>query len=689
MLFTLIAMLSFSFVACNKDDDKSSETILEAFGPSPVALGGKITFIGQNLDKVASIEFPMGYTVSTFDEKSSGKIVVTATADSAYAYEGFVKLVLTNGNEVVSKTKIGYYQSALINGFSPAEVKPGKELTLQGVYLSSIKSITFEGGVKVDAEDFVSQKNANLVVRVPMEALSGKFFVNDGTSNIYSDADLKVLAPASIKAASKGSVNGAYLENEVIKLSGSNLDLVKVLKLGDNEISEFVSQTDNELSFKMPRTVGKDDAVSVIAFNDVTVDTDIKISSASATVKVAGWDGKADSFGEITKRYALEEEFSLSGSNLNMLKSITVGGAEVTDLTVSADNKTVSFKIPTSAVPTQKDADRFGASSIADRYERIYDGWQNAFVLYAESFNGEKVFAGYIYNEWGNQFSCNSFSLNKEGTAYEAEISFSDKVEYVQSLVLDDEDYLDEWKANGGKLSIGLKYAKSCSFTATFVNGVKHTGDLTNPAASYWGYKYEVPTYPIMTASFEVEPGVAFEVPGINFTPDCKFVIIDEDKKEYPVTNAAYSNETLVFMKVVGVDPGKYTLKVSNSVGESTTSLKVVGAEVEIWASKEPVTAGWNADVSIMDWSQIKAGSLLTFYADVDLGGYCELFFCTPDWDDATKLCKFKIAEVAADGKYTYTVTADDIAMYSTKGTMVIGNTDGYIKVSKITVLNE
>lgn len=57
---------------------------------------------------------------------------------------------------------------------TPATVKPGSVLTIDGEYLNLIKEVIFADNVIVVQEDFVSQDRKQIKLTVPEEAQNGK-----------------------------------------------------------------------------------------------------------------------------------------------------------------------------------------------------------------------------------------------------------------------------------------------------------------------------------------------------------------------------------------------------------------------------------------------------------------------------------------------------------------------------------
>lgn len=261
--FCLLAL-----TACDKDDDGNSGLVeLLSFGPSGIQHGEEIRFIGNNLQKVNSIQF-VGATVDKAAFKQQSKeLILLVLPETVEA--GLVKLITTDG-EIVSKSPLNLEIPLQITGFTPV-VKPGTNLTIQGKFLNWVTEIRFNKDIVVT--EFVSQTVDKLVVVVPMEAQSGEIVLSAGGTepiSVETEEALEVVLPA---VASFDPVP-AEREKE-FTITGTDLDLVKgVLFKGlATPITEFLSQSETSLSFIIPKEANRG-IVSLIAFSDVVVDSE-------------------------------------------------------------------------------------------------------------------------------------------------------------------------------------------------------------------------------------------------------------------------------------------------------------------------------------------------------------------------------------------------------------------------------
>ena len=158
------------FVAsCKKDDDDESLIVLNSFGPSPALRGGDIRFIGKNLDQVSAIILSDGVEVSSFKSKSATEIVLTVPTATV---NGLIRLKTPQG-DIVSKTPLTISEPIAITSFSPAKVRPGAVLTIEGTYLNLIKEVIFANKKAVAAANFVSQSQTKIEVKMPVDAQTG------------------------------------------------------------------------------------------------------------------------------------------------------------------------------------------------------------------------------------------------------------------------------------------------------------------------------------------------------------------------------------------------------------------------------------------------------------------------------------------------------------------------------------
>ena len=139
--------------------------------PAPVKSGAELTISGKNLDLVNGINVPNAGDVEfSYD----GKIVFTVPEA---AQEGDLTLSLANGKTVtVAYTLV----KPVLTEVNPNPASAGSDVVLTGTDLDLVKSVTFGGGIEVEA----APSETEIVLAVPTAAESGALTLNllNGTS---------------------------------------------------------------------------------------------------------------------------------------------------------------------------------------------------------------------------------------------------------------------------------------------------------------------------------------------------------------------------------------------------------------------------------------------------------------------------------------------------------------------------
>ena len=320
----------FLFSACDKEES-SSEVILNSWGPSPALRGGELKFIGVNLNEVSAIVLPQNVEITSFVTKTSELIVIQVPDETV----GGQVLLKTSQGDIVPKTKLSISEPIAISSFSPAKVKPGDEVTINGTYLNLIKEVVF--AEKKSVTQFVSQSREKLVVKVPMDAQTGLIVLSNGEKEpilIESETQLEIALPAVSTLSPAPVTPGTEL-----KLTGSDLNLVKsILFPGGVKVETFSSQTATELSLLVPAN-SKEGTLVLEALSGVDVDVATALTLVSPAITEIA-PNPAKTGGEIT----------IKGTNLDLVTGVvfggdvagTIGARSAVELTVSVPKTAVN-----------------------------------------------------------------------------------------------------------------------------------------------------------------------------------------------------------------------------------------------------------------------------------------------------------------------------------------------------------
>lgn len=327
-----------TFTSCNDDDDDFSTqqyvggVTLNVFGPSPVARGGELRFLGSGMKQIQSVTIPGAGDITDINVISDNEIRITVPQN---AEPGHVVLHSPKG-DITTKTILTFTEPISIEKLSPLSVKPGDELTITGDYLNLISEVIFADDVTVDKKDFTSHSRYEIKLAVPAEAQTGKIILSDGAEIpnwIYSEDELSVVLPSvetvvDLSAAKPG---------DVVKVKGVNLDLVEKVVMPNGDEVEFTVNGD-ELSFVLPENAS-DGAVSMIPASGVKV-----------VIATIGMAEPTDLVAVPATELRAGNTIVISGKNLEVVSEIIFPGVDAaTDFTLTADNS-IEVVMPAEAV---------------------------------------------------------------------------------------------------------------------------------------------------------------------------------------------------------------------------------------------------------------------------------------------------------------------------------------------------
>lgn len=217
--------------SCDEDDDYSTSQ----FGGGQVKLvasslqvsrGAYMTFKGNNLNQVSSIEFTGG--VSSAPEVVDENTIRCLVPERAAA--GPVTLIY-NGGEITTAA-ISFTEPITFDGYVAADtVKAGDKITIKGTYLNYIEFVRFATGDDVEVINAPTPPQiTEFNVTVPVDASTGKIaigyysIVNGDTAEVLLEnlKPLTVAAPADVKLA-----NATVKAGDNVVINGTLLRLVE------------------------------------------------------------------------------------------------------------------------------------------------------------------------------------------------------------------------------------------------------------------------------------------------------------------------------------------------------------------------------------------------------------------------------------------------------------------------------
>lgn len=266
LLALCMLLLVPAVTSCDDDDKYNTEQYkggvsLNVFGPSPVARGGELRFLGSGLDQITKVSIPGCDDITDIKVISSNEIRVVVPQT---AQPGTVTLHHAQGS-IETKTLLTYLEPISIDEISPLRVKPGQELTINGEYLNLIREVCFSfltDSVNVYEEDFLAHDRKQIKLIVPAEAVTGTIYLSDAQeipNMIESEQEVEIVLPATTPLDLTGAKGG-----DLVTITGTDLDLVTLVLLPDDSELDF-DFTDGKITFTLPENVTDGTIVMVTA----------------------------------------------------------------------------------------------------------------------------------------------------------------------------------------------------------------------------------------------------------------------------------------------------------------------------------------------------------------------------------------------------------------------------------------
>lgn len=207
--------------------------------PSPVKAGNELVISGEDLDVVTTVNFP-GANNAGF-AYADGSITVTAVPFTAT--EGDITLVMANGESAAVAYTLVH---PTITGVSPTELMAGGDITVTGTDLDLVTAATL-GGKEVtltsvsETEAVLTTSNTSVSGTVTLSLANGEQ-IADGTA-ITLSYDSYIIVNELTPFAHIG---------DIVYMSGENFMMIENIFIGDAKVTQWISRTDNSVSFIMP-----------------------------------------------------------------------------------------------------------------------------------------------------------------------------------------------------------------------------------------------------------------------------------------------------------------------------------------------------------------------------------------------------------------------------------------------------
>lgn len=344
MCLILLGCLSFS--ACDNGDEEDTNQYrggisLNVFGPSPVARGGELRFLGSGMDKIQSVSIPGcgEITEITVINENEIRVTVPQTAEVGYV------ILKTPTGEITTKTKLTYTEPIEIETITPELVKPGEVITIKGEYLNLIKEVIFFEELPVGEADFIAHSRKEIQVRVPMEAKTGEVTLADASSenkdemrNLILVSGLEIVLPS---VETPLDLTAKKPGDEII-VKGKDLDLVNIVKMPNGEEVEFThaksDKGEETITFALPDNASNGTVVMIPASGVEVAIAHIGMALPEKVVAVPASELRGG------------DEITLTGVNMELVTTLTFPGVEEAIEPTSKNATEVKVQMPATAV---------------------------------------------------------------------------------------------------------------------------------------------------------------------------------------------------------------------------------------------------------------------------------------------------------------------------------------------------
>lgn len=275
---------------------------------------------GQYLDMVSKVVFAGGVEVTEFSVSADGKTLTVSIP--ATAQSGDVTAVDFAGKEFVAGTVTMVKPTDL--EAAPAPVKAGADLTISGLDLDVVTTVSFPGAGEVS---FYYDSDKGIVLNVPVKATEGDITLSMANGDAVT-VSYTLVHPVVTEVAPVELMAG-----ETITVKGTDLDLVVKATLGGKEVG--VEYVDGDLVLLTYNTSVSGKIVLTLA-NGETVEPEETITLSYDSFIIVNEMPAAEHIGAVV---------TLKGENFMMIENIFIGEQKVTGYLVRTDNE-IQFTMP-------------------------------------------------------------------------------------------------------------------------------------------------------------------------------------------------------------------------------------------------------------------------------------------------------------------------------------------------------
>lgn len=307
--------------------------LIESFSPASAAAGDVLTLKGDYFNLIHEVIFSDDVKVSEKDfvKHTRYEIQVRVPVEARTGVVGIGDVDELNNTDPSVFANVIYTEDELavaqpeVTKMEAPRYKAGETLKITGKNFQYVDALNLPGASAV--EFTVNAANTEMTFVLPDAAQDGEAVLVAKSGVEVVAGKYETVVPTELSAAPQPVKAGADLT-----VAGKDLDLVTGIELSGSVWAEYTVQEDGNITFPMPDTATEGDAVLHMA-NGKSVTVAYTLVKPVVTT--------------LPESVSAGSDMSMSGSDLDLVKSVTFGGGLTVE--VAAVDGVITVAVPTTA----------------------------------------------------------------------------------------------------------------------------------------------------------------------------------------------------------------------------------------------------------------------------------------------------------------------------------------------------
>lgn len=320
--------------------------VIQSVSPQMAGPGATVTITGQNLQNVTTLTFG-GVTITNFTINPNGSITFVVPAGAMPGATNTQIRLNAEGGMVQATTSVVFVPQPTITSFAPAIESTGAIITVRGTGFATVQSVRFGTDAASAIANFTRNDSTRLTVTVPARVAG---MGTEVPIAIIAQGGVRVVSATKFayKSLETGSTTGSVdlsqridvteiLDKIVgnggeVRVRGSNLNVITDISLKTSVSTgraEYRTSSSGQITLLLPKqnllsgtggTVSSSATTVVFLgpYNSIAVQNAFSIINTPEVTKVTPTDA------------ASGEEIVITGSNLDLVSAVTIGGTRAT-----------------------------------------------------------------------------------------------------------------------------------------------------------------------------------------------------------------------------------------------------------------------------------------------------------------------------------------------------------------------